>query len=176
MNLKTCVFLDRDGVLNEERGEYTYRLEDFKIIEGVKEALQLLKDAGYLLIVITNQAGIAKGLYTAEDVMRCHEYLQNETGHLIADIYYCPHHPITTESLMRKPDSLMLEKAIARYGIDPVKSWMVGDSERDLVAAEKVGVKGILVAGSQAASEKGLIAKNLLEATQCFILKSGSNA
>lgn len=172
MNLKACVFLDRDGVLNEERGEYSYRLDDFKIIAGVKEALKALKDAGYLLIVITNQAGIAKGLYTAKDVIRCHEYLQNETGNLIDDIYHCPHHPVTTESLMRKPDSLMLEKAIAKHRIDPAKSWMVGDSERDIIAADKVGVKGILVNEKAKHFTEGLISKNLLDAVQDIILKS----
>lgn len=172
MNSKACVFLDRDGVLNEERGEYSYRLEDFKIIEGVKEALQTLKDAGYLLIVITNQAGIAKGLYTAGDVMRCHEYLQDETGDLIDDIYFCPHHPVTTESLLRKPDSLMLEKAIAKHGIDPAKSWMVGDSERDIIAADKVGVKGILVNGKINQTTKDHICKNLLDAAESVILKT----
>ncbi|GAA5026791.1 D-glycero-alpha-D-manno-heptose-1,7-bisphosphate 7-phosphatase [Marivirga lumbricoides] len=172
MNLKACVFLDRDGVLNEERGEYTFRVEDFKIIDGVKKAMQLLKQKDYLLIVITNQAGIAKGLYTDNDVMQCHEYLQNQTGKLIDDIYYCPHHPVSTESLLRKPDSLMLEKAIARYNIDPDKSWMVGDSERDLIAADKVGVKGILVNETNDTSQNGLVCKNLLEAVQKFILKA----
>ncbi len=113
MDLKPCIFLDRDGVINRERGDYTYRIEDFEILEGVTEALQLAKEAGYLLIVITNQAGVAKGIYKVSDILKCHQHLQAVSGNMIDDIYYCPHHPSTTASLLRKPDSLMLEKAIA---------------------------------------------------------------
>ncbi|MBK6263667.1 HAD-IIIA family hydrolase [Marivirga sp. S37H4] len=169
MKLKPCIFLDRDGVINEERGEYTYRLEDFRILPKVKEAFELLKDAGYLLVVITNQAGIAKGVYGANDVIQCHQYLQERTGHLIDGLYYAPQHPTVTESLLRKPDSLMLEKAIVKFGIDPSQSWMVGDSERDLIAAGKVGVKGILIT-DQLGQRSDFEAENLYEAVIKFIL------
>lgn len=171
MRLNKCVFLDRDGVLNRERGEYTFKIEDFEIISGVDEALKLLKKAGYLLIVITNQAGIAKRIYVEEEVLNCHAYLQAETGDLIDDLYFCPHHPITTQSLLRKPDSLMLEKAIAKWGVDTRNSFMIGDSLRDIKAAEKVGVSGILVGDKE--KDKNLtapIAKNLLDAVNQFIL------
>ncbi len=170
MNLESCVFLDRDGVLNEERGEYTWRVDDFRVLTGVKESLQLLKEAGYLLIMITNQAGIAKGIYTADDVKTCYQYLQEQTGHMIDYMYYAPQHPVVTESLLRKPDSLMFEKAIAKFGIDPSKSWMVGDSERDLIAAAKVGVKGVLVSDDSDGEKEGLIADNLLGAVNKYIL------
>ena len=149
MKAKPCIFLDRDGVLNKERGDYTFRIEDFEILDGVAEALQLFKSAGYLLVVITNQAGIAKGLYQVEDVLKCHSYLQEATGKLIDDLYFCPHHPVKTESLLRKPDSLMLEKAIAKWNIDVESSYMIGDSDRDLISAAKVGVKGLLVQSSK---------------------------
>src|SRR4051812_6709768 len=122
---KACVFLDRDGVLNAERGEYTFRTEDFEILPGVPEALKLLKESGFLLIVITNQAGIAKGLYTKENVFACHEKLQKACGNLIDALYFAPLHPSVSESLSRKPDSLMLEKAIAKFNIDPENSWLV---------------------------------------------------
>lgn len=89
--MSKCIFLDRDGVLNEDRADYVYRIEDFIIPDGVAEALAQLKAAGYMLIIITNQAGIAKGLYTRDDVMACYQYLQDQCGHLIDDIYYCPH-------------------------------------------------------------------------------------
>src|SRR5688572_17454743 len=131
-NGRPCVFLDRDGVLNAERGDYTYRTEDFEIINGVPEALNLLKENGYLLIVITNQAGIAKGLYTKEQVFACHDKLQHACGNIIDALYFAPLHPTVSESLSRKPDSLMLEKAIAKFNIDPEKSWLVGDKKRDL--------------------------------------------
>ncbi len=140
-----CVFLDRDGVLNEDPvNYYLHRPEDMKIPEGVIEGLRRIKEAGYLLIVITNQAGIAKGLYTRQDVRRVHDHFQSLCGHLLDDIYFCPHHPdYTTNSLLRKPDSLMIEKAMAKYGINPAISWMVGDSERDVQAGQKAGVNTI---------------------------------
>lgn len=137
-----CIFLDRDGVLNEDRTDYVYRIDDFIIPAGVPEALRRLKEAGYLLIVITNQAGIAKGIYSRFDVMTCHSYLQEQCGYLLDDIYFCPHHPdYNTRSLTRKPESLLLEKAIAKYNIDPTRSWMIGDRLRDVQAGQRVGVQ-----------------------------------
>ncbi|MGJ3235070.1 D-glycero-alpha-D-manno-heptose-1,7-bisphosphate 7-phosphatase [Marivirga sp.] len=171
MSVNKCVFLDRDGVLNTERGEYTFQIKDFEIIDHVKEALELLKEDGYLLIVITNQAGIAKGLYKREDVAKCHEYLQTETGDLIDDIYFCPHHPTTTESLLRKPDSLMIEKAMAKWDIDPDKSFLIGDSFRDLDASENAGVRGILVGDKEKTNFTTSKARNLFDAVKRYILK-----
>lgn len=145
--MNKCIFLDRDGVLNEDRTDYVYRIEDFIIPAGVPEALRSLKDAGYLLIVITNQAGIARGLYTRADVMTCYNYLQDQCGQLIDDIYYCPHHPkYDTESLTRKPGSLMLEKAMAKYNIEADESWMIGDAIRDMQAGRRVGVRTVRIA------------------------------
>ncbi|GGG06847.1 D-glycero-alpha-D-manno-heptose-1,7-bisphosphate 7-phosphatase [Pontibacter amylolyticus] len=166
---RKCIFLDRDGVLNRERGDYTYTLEDFEVLPGVPEALALLKQNGYLLIVVTNQGGIAKGLYTKADVMACHRKLQESCGHLIDAIYYAPSHPRYSESLSRKPDSLMLERAIARYSIDPDQSWMVGDSHRDLEAAEKVGIRSIIVGDKYAAESYTWQVKDLLEAVELIL-------
>lgn len=163
--LNKAVFLDRDGVLNVERGEYTYRLEDFEVAPGVPEALQLLKAAGYLLIVITNQAGVVKGLYTKEDVLACHQKLQAATGNLLDDIYLAPGHPTFSESLRRKPDSLMLEKAMAKYMIDPAQSWFVGDHLRDMQAGQKCGVRTILV-GEWPAGTHERQSADLLSATR----------
>lgn len=169
--MNKCVFLDRDGVLNEDRTDYVYRIEDFIIPDGVPEALRLLKDAGYLLIVITNQAGIAKGLYTRDDVMACYNYLQQQCGHLIDDIYYSPHHPkYDSESLTRKPGSLMLEKAMAKYGITPDDSWMIGDALRDMQAGKRVGVRTVRITPEPIVStECDAFAANLLEASR-FVL------
>ncbi|GAB3732455.1 D-glycero-alpha-D-manno-heptose-1,7-bisphosphate 7-phosphatase [Spirosoma lituiforme] len=170
--MNKCIFLDRDGVLNEDRTDYVYRIEDFIIPEGVPEALRLLKDAGYLLIVITNQAGIAKGLYTRDDVMTCYKYLQDQCGQLIDDIYYCPHHPsYDSESLTRKPGSLLLEKAIAKYDIEPDVSWMIGDALRDMQAGRRVGVRTVRIAHEpKPSTEYDGCATSLLEASQ-FVLK-----
>lgn len=169
--MNKCVFLDRDGVLNEDRTDYVYRVEDFVIPDGVPEAIRLLKAAGYLLIVITNQAGIAKGLYAAADVLACHTYLQSRCGNLIDDLYYCPHHPqYDSESLARKPGSLLLEKAIAKYDIDPQRSWMIGDAPRDMQAGKNVGVRTIQVsAGRQRSDQADAVAQNLLDAVRVVL-------
>lgn len=141
--MNKAVFLDRDGVLNEEIGDYVYQLTDFKIVGGIIEVLAKLKEHGYKLIVITNQAGIARGRYAHEDVKKMHDYFQEKSGDLIDQFYYAPDHPDYSESFSRKPDSLLFEKAIAKFDIDPIASWMVGDKERDLVPAKKLGVKTI---------------------------------
>ena len=169
MQKTKCVFLDRDGVLNEERGDYTYKPDEFNIITGVKEALTLLKGNKYLLVVVTNQAGLSKGLYSRQEMDACHQKLQQETDNAIDYIYYAPLHPSVSNSIARKPDSLMLERAIARFNIDPEKSWLVGDRMRDLEAAQKVGVKGILVGDDEVASTTILHAGNLLAAAQIII-------
>ncbi|MFD2246991.1 D-glycero-alpha-D-manno-heptose-1,7-bisphosphate 7-phosphatase [Pontibacter ruber] len=169
MQKQKCVFLDRDGVLNRERGDYTYALEDFEVLPGVLDALKLLKHNGFLLIVVTNQGGVAKGLYKKEDVLACHQKLQNECESLIDALYYAPSHPNYSESLSRKPDSLMLERAIAKYNIDPALSWMVGDSKRDLEAAEKVGVRSILVGDKYEAGAHVSEVKDLWEAAQAIV-------
>ncbi|MFA0963276.1 D-glycero-alpha-D-manno-heptose-1,7-bisphosphate 7-phosphatase [Roseivirga sp. BDSF3-8] len=141
-----AIFLDRDGVLNRERGEYTFRPEDFDIIDGVPEALIALKKKGFHLVVITNQAGIAKGLYQKSDVLACHELLQKTCSFCIDHLYYAPWHPVISESLSRKPGTLMFERAIARYKIDAGLSYMVGDKERDLIPAKKLDIQTVSVA------------------------------
>lgn len=139
-----AVFLDRDGVLNKDNVNYTYRVEDFQILPRVPEALKMLKNAGFKLIIVTNQSGIAKGIYTQEDVFNCYQYLQQACDQLIDAHYFAPHHPdFTSASLSRKPDSLMIEKGLAKFDIDPSLSWLVGDSVRDLQAAKKQNIRTI---------------------------------
>lgn len=167
--MNKCVFLDRDGVLNREIGEYAYRPDHFIINTGVAEALKELKAEGYLLIVITNQAGISKGLYRDEDVQICHDLLQQECGGLIDDIYYCPYHPSSTNSLCRKPDSLMFEKAIAKYRIDPSVSWMVGDAERDILPAKKLGIRTIQVGEGEKSPVADFNAGDILSAARIIL-------
>lgn len=143
-----AVFLDRDGVLNRELDDYAYKVKDFHILPDVASALKKLKGKGYLLIVITNQGGISKGIYTKNDVETVHKYLWDslhKEGVQLDEIYYCPHHNLGGSCICRKPDSLMVEKAIARFQIDKAKSYFIGDKERDILAAKKAGVKGILM-------------------------------
>lgn len=143
-----AIFFDRDGVLNREIGDYVSRLEDFEILEDAVACIKLAKEQGYMAIVITNQGGIDKALYTEEDLASFHKKLQNachSAGTAIDDFYYCRHHPVRGHCLCRKPDSLMLEKAMAKYNIDSGQSLMIGDTERDIQAAEKVGIRALLV-------------------------------
>ncbi|MBO9640851.1 D-glycero-alpha-D-manno-heptose-1,7-bisphosphate 7-phosphatase [Siphonobacter aquaeclarae] len=168
--MKKCVFLDRDGVLNQDTEGYLFRTEDLIIPEGTVEALRQMKEAGYMLIVITNQAGIAKGLYKKEDVVKCHEFLQEKCGNLLDDLYFCPHHPdYTSNSLLRKPDSLMLEKAMAKYAIDPAQSWMIGDRERDVQAGHKAGVRTIRIAQEETPSKAEWLTSSLWEASSVVV-------
>lgn len=142
-----AIFLDRDGVINKEMG-YVFRAEDFVLNGDVIESLKKLQRAGFIFIVLTNQSGIAKELYTHEDVSKVHAHmlaLMKENGIKISEIYYCTHHPDVEPCICRKPDSGMLEKAIARFNIDASKSFLIGDKERDIQAGEKVGVKGFLI-------------------------------
>jgi D-glycero-D-manno-heptose 1,7-bisphosphate phosphatase len=145
-----AVFLDRDGVLNHERNDYICRLEDFEVLEYQIPPLKKLYDEGYLLIIITNQGGIALQRYTEDTLADMHELLFNkfeEGGAEIIHAYYCPHHPtISGECDCRKPKSGMLLEAIADYNIDPALSIMIGDKPRDVEAANGAGVKGILIA------------------------------
>jgi D-glycero-D-manno-heptose 1,7-bisphosphate phosphatase len=145
--MNKAIFLDRDGVINVERG-YTHRLEDFVILPDLIEVLQLFQKKGYLLIIISNQSGVAKGLYTQEDVEQVHAYLLKEfkkNNIIISEIYYCIHHPDVSRCICRKPDSLFVEKGLARFQIDAEQSYFIGDKERDVEAAAKGGVKGIRI-------------------------------
>jgi D-glycero-D-manno-heptose 1,7-bisphosphate phosphatase len=155
--IKKAVFLDRDGVLNKELGDYVCKIEDFKILVHNFSALKELQSRGYLLIVITNQGGLAKGWYSEETLGLMHDNLRNtyaEQGILISDVYYCRHHPeYNGNCLCRKPGSIMLEKAIARFGIDASSSYFIGDRERDVIAGEAAGVKGILIDSDQPIGE-----------------------
>jgi D-glycero-D-manno-heptose 1,7-bisphosphate phosphatase len=150
--MKKAVFLDRDGVINRERGEHTWRKKDFELLPDVEVALKLLKEDGWLLIVITNQSGIGLGLYDHANVQELHSILNErleQAGVELDAIFYCPHHPSAGKCLCRKPGSLLFEKAIARFNIDPGRSVMVGDRERDMQAAQAVGIRGILVGANE---------------------------
>lgn len=145
MNKTKAVFLDRDGVLNKDNPHYTYRVADFQILPGVIEALQALHQAGYKLIVVTNQSGIAQGIYSHEEVVACHAYMQQQCGGVIDHFYYSPYHPTVTHSLSRKPGTLMFEKAKAKFNIEFGSSWMVGDRGRDIIPARQLGIRTIQI-------------------------------
>ena len=151
-----AVFLDRDGVLNQEMGDYVCKIEDFHVLDNFA-TLKELQNRGYLLIVATNQGGLAKGWYTEEQLAGMHQHLKDvyaAHGVKFTDIYYCPHHPnFTGECDCRKPKPGMLLRGIAQYNIDPARSYFIGDRERDIEAGTQAGVKGILISSDQPISD-----------------------
>lgn len=146
--MRKVAFLDRDGVINKDRRDYTWRLDDFELLPNVVEGCKRLHELGFEIIIITNQGGIAKGLYSHQEVDLLHQHLlsilKNE-GVSVLEIYYCPHHTDFGKCLCRKPGSLLVEKAIARFEIDRNASFFIGDMERDIMAAVGGGVKGHIV-------------------------------
>jgi len=148
INKQKAVFLDRDGVLNAEIGNYVTALSNFTILPHIYKSLKLLVEHNFLLIVITNQGGIAKGLYNYAQLNQMHAYLKAELLkqqiHL-TEIFYCPHHPDYMNCLCRKPKPLLVQKAISKYHINPSASYFIGDRQRDIDAATNAGVNGILI-------------------------------
>ena len=170
--MNKCIFLDRDGVINKDYVDYVYTIEKFQLLDGVVEALQNFKQAGYYLVIVTNQSGIVKGVYKKEDVYLVHNHIQKLCGNLIDEFYYAQLHENWSRSLMRKPDSLMIEKGLAKYDIDPQQSWMVGDKETDMMPAQKLGLKTALLDTKKGATQKyDFIGSSLFEASN-FILKA----
>ncbi|MDK2797250.1 MAG: D-glycero-D-manno-heptose 1,7-bisphosphate phosphatase [Tepidiphilus sp.] len=151
MNGKPAVFLDRDGVLNEDRG-YVHRWEDFSFLPGAIDALRQLQQQGYLLVVITNQSAVARGLCAEADVLALHERMcafLREQGIELAGIYYCPHHPQGSVSdyaivcSCRKPEPGMILRAAREHGIDLSRSLLVGDKLSDLEAGRAAGIPSL---------------------------------
>ncbi len=161
-NSGKVVFLDRDGTINEEV-HYLYKPEDLRLLPGAAEAIRMLKEAGFSLIVITNQAGVARGYYTCRDVEILHEHLNGllkKEGGSIDGFYYCPHHPVhgigeyKTVCRCRKPDIGMFEMAEKDFRVDKSRSYMIGDKELDIQAGHNYGVESILVGTGYGAEHK----------------------
>lgn len=156
-----AVFFDRDGVLNKDVA-YLYKIEELEWVEGALEATTYLAQQGYKLFVVTNQSGIARGYYTVADMERLHEHMQQaiiRAGQKagveakIERFYYCPHYPegsvaeYTCHCSCRKPKPGMLLQAMEDYAIDKKASFLIGDSRRDVEAAEAAGLQGYLFKG-----------------------------
>jgi D,D-heptose 1,7-bisphosphate phosphatase len=147
------VFLDRDGVIVKQI-DHLNRAEDLELIPGAGEAIARLNEAEIPVIVVTNQAGVAKGYLTIAELEEIHARLESELSKREAHIdalYYCPHHPqaTVTEYLKdcpcRKPGTGMLDRARDEHGIDPALSYLVGDSTGDILAGSRAGCRTILV-------------------------------
>ncbi len=144
-----ALFLDRDGVINVDHG-YVHTPEKFELIDGIGEVMQHFARAGYLLIIVTNQAGIARGYYTEEEFLRFDAWMRGELNRLlavtIARTYYAPHHPegvvdrFRGESDLRKPNPGMLLAAARDFSLNLGRSVLLGDKESDVVAGKKAGV------------------------------------
>ncbi len=144
-----CVFLDRDGVINQDKG-YISKISDFKIYPGVGKAISLLNKKNYLVIIITNQSGIGRGLIKIKELKNIHNHLRKKIkkyGGKIDDIFYCPFHPefgkgkYKKKSNDRKPGDGMIRKAIKKWKINSKDSFMIGDKTSDKLAAKKAKIK-----------------------------------
>lgn len=150
---RACVFLDRDGTLNVDVG-YAHRPDQLVLVADVASSLAALRRAGLLLIVVTNQSGVARGFYSEAELVRFHECLDQELGPEAAPdaYYYCPYHPdalvpaYRQDSPLRKPDIGMFERARADFPIDVQRSFMIGDTSGDMEFARRAGLRAILVA------------------------------
>jgi len=148
MSIKT-IFLDRDGVINKDTN-YLFKIEDFEFISGVFEACNYFKILGYKIIIITNQSGIGRGYFTSNDFLIINQWMIEQfkkNGVNILDIFHCPHLP-KSKCDCRKPKPGMFIKAKNKYDINMDKSWMIGDSERDIKAANLAGIKKTILVRS----------------------------
>lgn len=186
-DLKRAVFLDRDGTINVEK-DYLHRIADFEFIPGVPAAIRRLKAAGFLVIVVTNQSGVARGYYDEAAVAALHGHIQQQLadfGTAIDAFYHCPHHPIEgvggyrVDCDCRKGSPGMLLQAAGEYGIDLDRSFMVGDKLADIEAGHAAGCHSILVrTGYGVADETKALArfpqtricKDLAEAVEYIVM------
>jgi D-glycero-D-manno-heptose 1,7-bisphosphate phosphatase len=157
---RPALFLDRDGVLNVDRN-YVFRKEDFEWIEGAPEAIKAFNDRGWWVFVVTNQSGIARGLYSEQQMHELHVWLAKELGAYGASIdriYHCPFHEEGTieryrrESFNRKPKPGMLLQAMTDFPVIKERSFLIGDKQADLEAAKAAGIRAFLFTGGNLAS------------------------
>jgi D-glycero-D-manno-heptose 1,7-bisphosphate phosphatase len=184
--MKSAVFLDRDGVITEDPPHYAHRVDQVQIISGSGKAIRLLNDRGYLVIVVSNQSGIARGYYQEHDIELFNEEMKRqlslEKAHIDA-LYYCPHHPEgTVENYRRvcscrKPQPGMLIQAAEQQGINLHDSFLIGDKFSDIIAGNAVNCKTVLVLTGHGKEEMHYlngstvpVAENLLSAVKKYII------
>ncbi|MDA9951621.1 HAD family hydrolase [Oligoflexaceae bacterium] len=174
-----AVYLDRDGVLNKDVG-YAFQLEQLTLLPGVKRGLEQLKSKNFKLIVVTNQSGVARGMFAECDVKKFNEALNQQVGGAIDSFYYCPFHTeakvdvYRKDSNDRKPNTGMLERAAKEHDLKKVGSFLIGDKASDVETAKRFGVKSVQIKSRYDIhkSPDALVA-NFTEAVD-FILQSDS--
>ncbi|MDZ4370727.1 MAG: HAD family hydrolase [Phenylobacterium sp.] len=159
--LRPALFLDRDGVLNEDRG-FVHRWEDFHWVEGARETVARFNAAGWLVIVVTNQSGVGRGYYTEDAVHRLHAAMREDlkaAGAWIDAFYHAPQHPDAADPAyrhpdppLRKPNPGMILQAMQDWPIDRDASMLIGDKPSDLEAALRAGIRGVLFSGGDLAA------------------------
>lgn len=168
-----AIFFDRDGVVNRRRiDDYVKRWEEFEFLPGIVDVLPRVRQAGYLAILVTNQRGIARGLMSDDDLSTIHESMQAELrAHANAGfdaIYHCPHER-DAGCHCRKPLPGMLLDAARDHAIDLASSWMIGDSESDIVAGHAAGCRTILLAEPPVRSSADVVVRDLDEAWRVVV-------
>ncbi len=154
--MKRAIFLDRDGVINVDRG-YVSTIEAFEFVPHLFETLRHFQALGYLLIIVTNQSGIGRGYYTLEDFKKLSAWMLErleEEGIEIDALYHCPHDP-DSGCGCRKPAPGMILEAIDTFGIDPQRSWMIGDKQSDIGAAKNAGIERTILIAPDCADKRG---------------------
>ena len=174
--LKKAIFLDRDGVINRKLPEdrYVQNSGEFELLPGVPLALKILKGLGYLVVIVTNQRGIARGFMTEDDLSDVHDFMWSlfrTDGMELDGLYYCPHDK-TDYCDCRKPAPGMIFKAERDLGIDLAQSFMVGDSLSDVEAARTAGVQPVKISSVREASDIAPVFSSLLDFAE-FLQKKG---
>ena len=182
IDTKKAVFLDRDGTINREIG-HLYSSSELEFIPGVIDAIKEIRNQGYLVVVITNQAGVARGLYREEDVVLLHKVMNQrlmKEGAFIDAFYYCPHHPEAVvekyrlQCNCRKPKPGMILKAFEDLGVNPEESILIGDKESDILAGENAGIThNFIVRSGYRIDEKNTKAEEIFDDLKDFIIKGG---